>query len=76
MSWQAAGTPDDFIGHKDDTEFVVITDLAHGPQLRDLLENRFNEEVLSFYGFMEREQGYSEVPDCNGGTTKKPLMDG
>jgi PleD family two-component response regulator len=71
---QSAGTADDFIGHKDDTEFVVITDLAHGPQLRDLLEKRFNEEVLSFYGFVEREQGFTEVPDGNGGTTKKPLM--
>jgi DNA-binding response OmpR family regulator len=71
---QSAGTADDFIGHKDDTEFVLITDLAHGAQLRDLLEKRFNEEVLSFYSFMEKEQGYSEVPDGNGGMTRKPLM--
>jgi DNA-binding response OmpR family regulator len=71
---QSAGTADDFIGHKDDTEFVLITDLAHGSQLRDLLEKRFNEEVLSFYSFMEKEQGYSEVPDGNGGMTRKPLM--
>ncbi|MEP7285345.1 MAG: response regulator [Chloroflexota bacterium] len=68
---QSTGTPDDFIGHRDDTDFVIVTDLAHGPQLRTLLEQRFNVEVQSFYSFMEREQGFTESPD---GATKKPLM--
>src|SRR5262249_14328687 len=71
---QSAGTPNDFVGHRDDTDFVIITTLAHGPQVRDLLEKRFNDEVLSFYSFIERDQGFIEVPDGEGGTTKKPLM--
>ncbi len=71
---QVVGTPNDFVGHRDDTDFVIITKLANGPQVKDLLEKRFNDEILSFYSFMERDQGYIEVPDGNGSVTKKPLM--
>lgn len=71
---QEAGTPDDFIGQRSDTEFVIVTKLANGPKLRDLLERRFNEEVLAFYSFVERDQGYLEVDDGAGGRTRKSLM--
>ena len=69
-----AGTPEDFIGHRDDDEFIIITRLEQGPQVRTLLEQRFNDEVMSFYNFMEREQGFVEGPDSSGNITKKPLM--
>ncbi len=71
---QEVGTPDDFIGQRGDTEFVIITRLANGPKVRDLLEKRFNEEVLSFYSFTEREQGYIEVEEGSGERARKPLM--
>jgi len=71
---QATGTPEDFIGHRDDNEFVIITRLANGPQFRTRLEERFNEEVKSFYTFIERDQGFIEVDDGSGGLTQKPLM--
>lgn len=73
-SVQQMGTPDDFIGQRGDTEFVVITRLDKGPVLRDYLTSHFNEEVLSFYSFVEREQGYVEVDDGSGGRVRKPLM--
>jgi PleD family two-component response regulator len=71
---QAAGAPEDFIGHRDNTDFVIITRQNNGPKLRALLEKRFNDEVLSFYTFMERDQGGVEVADGSGGVVKKPLM--
>ncbi len=71
---QQAGTPDDFVGHRGDHEFVIVTRLEKGPQVRGLLEKRFNEGALSFYSFMEREQGYIEVDDGSGGRVRKPLM--
>jgi DNA-binding response OmpR family regulator len=71
---QSDGAADDFMGHRDDTDFVVITKLANGPALKAALEKRFNDEALSFYSFMEREQGYIEVIDGNGGKVQKPLM--
>ena len=71
---QAEGTPDDFVGHRDDTEFVIVTTSAKAPALLLSLEKRFNEGVLAFYNFMEREQGYVEVDDGSGGREQKPLM--
>jgi DNA-binding response OmpR family regulator len=71
---QEAGNPEDFLGHRGDHEFVIVTSLARGPKMRDTLEKRFNEGALSFYNFMEREQGYIEVDDGSGGRTYKPLM--
>jgi PleD family two-component response regulator len=71
---QEAGTAEDFIGHRDDTDFVIVTRLEKGPALREVLEKRFNEEVLSFYNFAERDEGAISMPDGNGGIIKKPLM--
>jgi PleD family two-component response regulator len=69
-----AGTPDDFIGQRSDTEYVVITSLERGAHLRDVLEARFNDGVQSFYNFMEREQGFIELDDGSGGRAQHPLM--
>ncbi len=71
---QSEGTPDDFIGHRADTEFVIVTRLSNGPKVRATLEKQLNEGVLSFYNFMEREQGYLEADDGAGGRVQKPLM--
>ncbi len=71
---RALGTPDDFIGHRADEEFMIVTRAANGPALRERLEARFNEGVLAFYTFAEREQGYVEVEDSAGSKTHKPLM--
>lgn len=70
---QAVGTSDDFIGQRDDTSFMIISRLTHGPALNTLLAQRFNSEIQSFYSFAEREQGYIEVTEANG-PSRKPLM--
>ncbi len=70
----AAGTPEDFVGHRADDEFTIVTRLANGPVLRAQLETRFNESVLSFYNFAEREQGFIELIDANGQQSQHPLM--
>ena len=69
-----AGTPEDFIGHRADDEFTIVTRLTNGPALRAQLEARFNESVLSFYNFAEREQGFIEIIDANGQQAQYPLM--
>jgi DNA-binding response OmpR family regulator len=71
---QQHGTPEDFIGQRDDTHFSIITRLDNGIAMRDSLEQRFNTEVGAFYSFMERDQGFVEVNDGTGGTERKPLM--
>ncbi|MHB8627829.1 MAG: response regulator [Aggregatilineales bacterium] len=71
---RTVGTPEDFIGHRADDEFTIVTRLANGPALKAQLETRFNGDVLTFYNFAEREQGYIELIDASGEQTQHPLM--
>ncbi len=67
------GTPEDFIGHPGDENFVVITAEDAAPAIRARLKERFAEEVKSHYNFMDREQGYITVEE-NGVAKQVPLM--
>lgn len=67
------GRADDFIGHRDDVHFSIISDLAHGTRIAELLETRFNKEVQSFYSFAERDQGFVALEE-GGETVQRPLM--
>ncbi len=67
------GTPEDFIGHPGDENFVVITAEESAPAIRARLKERFAEEVKSHYNFMDREQGYITVEE-NGVSKQVPLM--
>jgi PleD family two-component response regulator len=70
---QSAGASDAFIGQRDDNNFTVITTLEQGAAIAAQIERRFNEEVLAFYTFVERDQGYIEVEEGDG-FVQKPLM--
>jgi DNA-binding response OmpR family regulator len=50
------GTPDDFIGHAGNDNFVVITYTPKADQLKQKLIDRFNEEVKKHYSFIDRER--------------------
>jgi PleD family two-component response regulator len=51
------GSPDDFIGHAGNDNFVLITKREHADQIRDKVRRRFDDEVQSHYSFIDREQG-------------------
>jgi len=68
------GTPDDFIGHPADETFVIITHAADATTLANRLQERFNSGVLTYYSFMDREQGFVMVRDKNGEMVPAPLM--
>jgi diguanylate cyclase (GGDEF)-like protein len=55
------GSGSDFIGHIGGDDFLLISSPDVSPKIRDRLVQRFNEEVQTFYGFKDREQGYVEV---------------
>lgn len=57
------GTLDDFIGHPGGETFVIITMSDNVPTMVDRLRQRFNEEILSHYNFMDREQGGITMSD-------------
>ena len=52
------GTPNDFIGHAGGDNFIIITAEESANDIRERLKNRFAEEMLSHYSFIDREQGY------------------
>ncbi|MGH2593616.1 MAG: response regulator [Anaerolineae bacterium] len=70
----AFGTPEDFLGHAGDDDFVLITAESALSELRSELRRRFNEGIQSHYSFREREQGYLVMRNRDGAETRTPLM--
>jgi CheY-like chemotaxis protein len=68
------GSPEDFIGHAGNDNFVVISEPGRIEAIEDTLEKRFNEEVKSHYSFIDREQGGIKVDDGYGGEKIAKLM--
>ena len=56
------GTLDDFIGHASDDSFVLVTMGKNVKGLIEALRGRFQESILNHYNFMDREQGFIELP--------------
>ncbi len=64
------GTPDDFVGHAGNDNFVIITYATKAQTLPDKLVSRFNEEVKQHYSFIDRERGHIVLESGE----EKPLM--
>ncbi len=67
------GTPSDFIGHAGGDNFIVITAEASANAIRDRMKQRFAEEVQSHYNFLDRQQGFIQVPR-DGTSVQTPFM--
>ncbi len=69
------GTPNDFIGHPGGDNFIIILSAeAPGRKIVKRLKERFAEEVLTHYNFMDREQGHIIATDEDGKQGQQPLM--
>jgi DNA-binding response OmpR family regulator len=68
------GSPNDFIGHPGGNNFIIVCAEEAGPKVTAAVKERFAEQVLSHYNFMDREQGYIETSDDSGQKRKTPLM--
>jgi len=68
------GTPNDFIGHAGGDNFIIITAEESANDIRERLKNRFAEEMLSHYSFIDREQGYIISTNKEGKREQTPLM--
>jgi len=68
------GSPNDFIGHAGGDNFIVISTDEAAPKIIKTLKERFAEEVLTHYNFMDREQGYLQRTTADGEDEKIPLM--
>ena len=68
------GTPTDFIGHAGGDNFIVITSDQSAAMIRSQLKTRFNQEVLTHYNFIDRQQGYIMAVNPDGKLEQAPLM--
>lgn len=64
------GTPDDFVGHAGNDNFIVISYSSKAQQIRDRLVARFNDEVKQHYSFIDRDRGHIVLDSGD----QKPLM--
>lgn len=68
------GSDSDFIGHAGGDNFIVITSQDAASEIKQRVKERFAEEILTHYNFMDREQGFMQAPDADGETEKVPFM--
>lgn len=68
------GTMSDFIGHAGGDNFIIITTNEAAPNIRQRLKERFANEVLTHYNFIDRQQGYIQAPKAEGGFDKVGFM--
>jgi len=69
------GSVNDFIGHIGGDNFMVITEEENSVGVRHRLTTRFNDEVLTYYSFKDRQQGYIQLSGDMVPEMKSPLMD-
>ena len=68
------GSPDDFLGHAGDDNFVIVTSQDVLSDLRHALRARFDEGIRSHYSYRERESGFLILRGSDGSETHIPLM--
>jgi PleD family two-component response regulator len=68
------GTPDDFIGHVGDDDFIVITRGGKTQLLAQQISERFAKGISAFYSFQDRERGGLLVEEAGGKKRQEPLM--
>jgi diguanylate cyclase (GGDEF)-like protein len=68
------GTTSDFIGHAGGDNFIIITNESKADAIKARLKERFDQEVLTHYNFIDRQQGFVNAPNSDGTTVKIPFM--
>lgn len=68
------GTMNDFLGHAGGDNFIVITAAEAAPAIRTSLKQRFAEEILAHYNFLDREKGFIRALNRDGIAEEAPLM--
>jgi PleD family two-component response regulator len=70
----AVGTMEDFIGHIEGDDFMLITDVSKAQVLASTIKERFDNEIATFYSFRDREAGYLGVSGASGEPNRANLM--
>ncbi len=73
-SRDAAGSPNDFVGHVGGADFILITAADNVDPMREAIVAEFEKHVGTHYDFRTRMQGYLVVADADGEEAQTPLM--
>lgn len=68
------GTINDFVGHTGNDHFVIITTEECSWSIRDNLKDRFSEEILTHYNYLDRQQGYIKYSGDGGAPEQCPVI--
>jgi len=68
------GSTSDFIGHAGGDNFIIITAESKADAIKARLKERFDQEVLTHYNFIDRQQGFVNAPAADGTTVKVAFM--
>lgn len=68
------GTLNDFIGHAGGDNFIIITTQEASKEIQRKISERFANEVLAHYSFIDREQGYILTEGADGSKQQAALM--
>ena len=71
---ELGSTATDFIGHAGGDNFIIITQESKAEAIKARLKERFDQEVLTHYNFIDRQQGFVNAPAVDGTTVKVPFM--
>jgi GGDEF domain-containing protein len=71
---EEAGTPNDFVGHKDVADFVLIIVPAKVEELEEKIVTRLNRAISYFYPIKDRERGFIRLKDASGKGRRVALM--
>lgn len=68
------GSVNDFIGHAGGDNFILITSEGSAPAIQKRIKERFDDEALSHYSFIDRERGYILTAGPDGREQQASLM--
>ncbi len=68
------GTINDFVGHTGNDHFVIITTEECSTAIRENVVERFSEEILSHYNYLDRQKGYIQYSGAGEVTEQSPVI--
>ncbi|MEE9188311.1 MAG: response regulator [Anaerolineales bacterium] len=68
------GTINDFVGHTGNDHFVIITTEECSTAIREKVVERFSEEILTHYNYLDRQKGYIQYSGAGEVTEQSPVI--
>lgn len=68
------GTINDFVGHTGNDHFVIITTEECSTAIRENVIERFSEEILTHYNYLDRQKGYIQYSGAGVVTEQSPVI--